>query len=457
LRSLIAVGGLYPPRILASTLLAILTTALVCWPVWPGLMSYDSLYAYRQSIEGIETADWPPMHDYLFYLSRRMTGGPGGLLATQAFVLFASVSAIIAMFARTEWRHLLGFALFVAGCFYFPTLLGTLIVNWKDVPLAAFGLLAVALWLLAVRYSSRLLLVLVALPLVVALGVRLNSLPLLLPFLVAFVVQPYGRAMRGARAIAMVVIVGSIAAASMSTLWRLPDLKRLPPLGHTLAGVQLWDLIGTSACAGKSLLPPSYTGDGALSVAELRALYDPRHIDLTVLRREGVKPLPTPPGDVTAELADAWKAAIRVYPGCYLHHRQTVFAYQMGFAERVFIPTHGGIDDNDYGIAFRNRDAAEARIHAIESGADRWARRPFWLFVFGAGAVFWAVAVRNRSAPVVLLLGLGAVLYVCTLIVLAPAADARYIFPSNIFCALLIAIALSSSGEGEAPARDSSQ
>ena len=437
---------------LASTLLALLTTALDCWPVWPGLMSYDSLYAYKQSIEGVEIADWPPMHDYLFYLSRRMTGGPGGLLAAQAFILFASSSAIIAMFTRSEWRHLLGFALFVACCFFFPTLLGTLIVNWKDVSLAAFGLLAMALWLLAVRYSSRLLLALVALPLVIAIGVRLNSLPLLLPFLVLLVVQPYGRAMRGARAIAMVVIVGSISAAYMSTLWRLPDLKRLPPLGHTFAGVQLWDLIGTSACAGKSLLPPSYTGDGALSVADLRALYDPRHIDLTVLRREGVKPLPIPPGDVSAELADAWKAAIREYPRCYLHHRQTVFAYQMGFAERVFIPTHGGIDNNVYGIAFRNRDAAEARIHAIETGADAWSRRPFWLFVFGAGAVFWVVVVRNRSAPVVLLVGLGAVLYVCTFIVLAPAADARYIFPSNIFCALLIAIAVSSSGEREAPA-----
>ena len=59
------------------------------------------------------------------------------------------------------------------------------------------GLLAIAFWLLAVRHSSRLLLAWVALPLMVALSVRLNSLPLLLPFLALLVIAPCGRAMRG--------------------------------------------------------------------------------------------------------------------------------------------------------------------------------------------------------------------------------------------------------------------
>ena len=141
---------LQAPRPLTGILLATLASLLVCGPVWPGLMSYDSLFAYSQSINGVEISDWPPMHDYLFYLSRRLTGGPGGLLAAQNLVLFFSASLVISMVARSRLLHLFGFALFVASCFYFPTLLGTLIVNWKDVPLASFGVLASALWQLAV-------------------------------------------------------------------------------------------------------------------------------------------------------------------------------------------------------------------------------------------------------------------------------------------------------------------
>ena len=444
LRTPLTDRDLQAPRALTGILVATLATLLICVPVWPGLMSYDSLLAYRQSIDGVEIADWPPMHDYLFYLSRRLTGGPGGLLAAQNFVLLFSASSIISMFARSRWQHLLGFALFVASCFYFPTLLGTLIVNWKDVPLASFGLLAIAFWLLAVRHSSRLMLTLVAVALTIALSVRLNSLPLLLPFLMLALLRPTGERRRDDRTIAAIVVVASIAIAYMSTMWRLPDLKRLPPLGHTFKGVQLWDLIGTSACAGTSLLPPAYSGQGALSVDELRAIYDPRHVDLTMLHRDGIKPLPTPADDSSAELAQAWRAAIRDHPICYLHHRQRVFEYQMGLADHVFLPTHAGIDANAYGISFRHPEAAAARINSVASGAEAWLRRPFWLYILAAIVTLLTVNGRKRSAPVAIALGLGAVLYAATFFFLAPAADARYIFPSNIFCALLLAIALAS-------------
>jgi hypothetical protein len=448
--TLVLVRDLESPRLLGGMVLAALAALLVCWPVWPGLMSFDSLLAYGQSIEGVQIADWPPMHDYLFYLSRMATGGPGGILAAQAFVLFFSASVIVSVFTQSRRRYLLGFALFVAMCFYFPTMLGTLIVNWKDVPLASFSLLAIALWLMAVRLSSRLLLALVSVPLTVAISVRLNSIPLVLPFLALLLLQPTGERRRGARTVACIVVVASISIAYASTLWRLPDMKRLPPLGHTFAGVQLWDIVGTSVCAGTNLLPQRYTGEVPLSIEDLRAIYDPRHIDLTLLPHAGARSLPRPDGAGYGELARAWEDAIRNHPLCYFHHRAAVFAHQMGFTEHIFIPTHGGIDANAYGISFRDPDAATARILSVATGADAWPRRPFWLYLVAAIATAFAVARGRNSVPVVLLLGLGAILYVASFTLLAPAADARYIFASNIYCALLLVVALVS--DSAAPA-----
>jgi len=313
--------------------------------------------------------------------------------------------------------------------------------------LASFSLLAIALWLVALQRSSRLMLIPLTGALVGALSVRLNSMPMLLPFLVAFLHQPVGAGRPGARVIASIVVVAAISVAYLSTVWRLPDMKPLPALGHTFAGVQLWDLVGISACADRNLLPPPRAGGAALSIDELRAAYDPRHVDLTLLPRESVQPLERPAAGTFAELARAWRSAVLAYPLCYLRHRLTVFQYQMGIAPQVFIATHGGIDANDFGISFRHPEAANAQIRSIESGADAWLRRPFWLYVLAAGATMLAVVNRWRSVPLVLILGSGALLYVASFFFLAPAADARYIFPSNIFCTLLLAITLPLIGE----------
>jgi len=119
----------------------------------------------------------------------------------------------------------------------------------------------------------------------------------------------------------------------------------------------------------------------------------------------------------------------------------------MGFAEHIFIPTHGGIDANNYDISFRHPESAAARIQFVVTGADAWLRRPFWLCFLAVGATVLVVAGRRQSAPVVLILASGALLYLASFFFLAPAADARYIFPSNAFCALLLAIALAQFGE----------
>ena len=75
------------PPWLALAISASVLTALACYPSWPGYMSYDSLLAYEQAVYGVRTALWPPLHTYMFQLSRMIGADSWGLFLVQTFVL----------------------------------------------------------------------------------------------------------------------------------------------------------------------------------------------------------------------------------------------------------------------------------------------------------------------------------------------------------------------------------
>ncbi len=146
--------GLCRPRFFLAFCLALMAAVFLCWPTWPGYMSYDPLFAWKESIYGIETSVWPPMQAYLSYLSRTLTGGPGGYFFGQVFILFFSISVTISMYVE---KLLAVIALFIINIFifcFFPTMLGVLGVIWKDVTTASFSLAGLMFWLLAVRFQS---------------------------------------------------------------------------------------------------------------------------------------------------------------------------------------------------------------------------------------------------------------------------------------------------------------
>lgn len=438
------VGG---PRPLLSALLGAFAALAICVPTWPGLMSFDSLYAYKQSITGVETAVWPPAHDYYMYLSRVLTGGPGGLFALQVFVLFASAASILAMLVGSRRGTVLSFLGLLVACFWFPTVLGTTIVSWKDVPLTSFCLLAVALWLSNQHRPARWKIVAVAVALAVGVAVRHNGLPLVVPFLVLLVWKPFPTPVRLGRTLAVVGVAAALALAFASTVWRLPDLQRLPPTDHALAPVQLWDLVGVSVCAGENLLPPSYQGS-SLSAAQLGVVYDPRHLNLTFQQLPGRTNLPELTAASGAETAQRWREVVPAHLGCYLHHRWNVFAEQLGLRPAVFYPTHGGIDQNPYGLALSHPRAASRVMTYVTSHADGPARRAVWIQLGAAFVLLWSWVLRRGAPLVPTALYLGGVAYIASLFFLAPAADARYIFPSNVFALLAVAMVLCAAVRG---------
>lgn len=425
------------PRGALVFVLAAIVSLLFCWPSWPGFMSFDSMFAYTESIDGIQTAVWPPMHAYLFYVSRHLGADVAGVFFAQAILLFYSAGLLLSMFIARTLSLVVAFLAFAALFVVFPTMWGTLAVLWKDVTTTSFALLGVALWLTAIQRRSFGWLAGAMLALSIGVALRYNALPLTFFIFVGMVAFPFGGIRRSrATAVAFGLLAAGLAFAYVSTTYRLPDFNKLPA-ARGFAGVQEFDLMGISVCAGHNYLPLGMSSGQPITVEQIGQLYDPRHVQLAFQIKPGIPALIET--DADGDVPRAWMAVVPKEFRCYLHHRLAVFTQQIGLAkEAVFYPTHGGIDANRYGIALAHPDAAQAFAgYIVRSANDPW-RRAAWLYGLAIGITFVATFAGGPGRILRLALLLGALAYPATLFFVGPAADARYVFPSNVFCALLI-------------------
>jgi hypothetical protein len=426
------------PRWLLSGLYAVLATAAVCWPAWPGMMSYDSLFAYEQARDGVTTMTWPPMHAYLFYLSRAAGADTWGLFLLQTFLLFFAGGLCINLLARRRGWAIAALAAYALGFVYVPELLGSATVQWRDVTTTSFTLAGLAAWLVAARYRTAWPLAAAALAFGVATALRYNTIVLLVPFMALMLWRPFLDAgpARRARAIAAASLAVALGLAWASTHWRLPDLKRTPGVPQ-FAATQQFDLIGISACADRTWLPPTLTSNWPMTPRQIRIAYDPRHLNRAFREIPGQPRILSQ--DPSREVSRIWPAAVKANPGCYLKHRAAVFVEQMGMARAgVFYPSNPDIIANPYGLTAAH-PGAMARItsYIAVRSAEIW-RRPFLVYLLAPLAVGVLWAARNRSRTLFLALLTGAYAYPAALFFAGPAADARYIFPSSVVCVLIL-------------------
>lgn len=430
------------PPWLAMAIFAAVLTAPVCYPSWPGYMSYDALLAYEQAVQGIQTALWPPLHSYMFQVSRLIGAETWGLFLVQTFALLFGASLIIHVLTPRRplaWTLCLFFA---GGLVFFPTLLGTLLAQWRDVPTAAFALLGVGLWLAAAQARSIPLLALGIVSLSLSIGLRYNAFVLVGPAIMLMVWRPFldrGPAW-GPRSVALVLLIAGLGGVWASSQWRLPDGVPLPN-AQNFAATQQFDLIGVSACAGDNYLPRAVTNGRPITVAQIRKAYDPRHLLMTLQAKPGVPAMVET--SANGAIKETWGAVMLREPGCYLAHRAAVAVEQMGMARgEVFYPTHGAIDANRFGLALRHPAQSQAVVAYIRSHADETARRPWVLYVLALTLGLLAAVLARPFALTILALLAGAFGYPALLFLAGPAADARYIFPSSIFCLVIALVSL---------------
>lgn len=433
-----------PPWLLLAIFAAVGTVA-ICSPAWPGYMSYDSLFAYEQGLFGIQTSLWPPVHAYMFRISHALGADTWGVFLVQTFVLLFGASIFLHVTAASRRAAWILCAGFLAALAYFPTLWGTLFAHWRDVPTASFAVLGLGLWAAAAQRRSAPLLAGAIAAFCLSLSLRYNGFPLITFVLAMMLWRPFlGVQPDAERAIRWRLVVGMVVGvlvAWASTQWRLPDLARLPK-PHSWAGTQVFDVVGVSACADHNYLPPKLTAGQTITPVQIRKAYDPRHMNITLAPKPGVPEFVRAPA--REEVRQTWRRLMIEETGCYLAHRTLVFQEQMGMMrEGVFYPVHSGIDANAFGLELRHPALAQAVATYIARNADDLWRRPFVLYAAAAMLTVALLWTRRSEALVALAMLFGSVSYLFVLFIAAPAADARYIFPPNIFCLLIILMAVS--------------
>lgn len=405
----------------------------------PGFMSFDSLLFYKQAVDGVTRSTWPPMYAYLIRVTRWLGGGYGALFLAQNAALFSFGGFIVLRLSGgSRLRRLVALAIFMAAFIAVPPLLGSVIVLWNVVPVAAFMLAGAAFQLVGVQSGRWAWGVAASLAYAVCFALRYDSIFLIAPLMLALLAFPAGgRSGLGGRGAVWAATAVGFTVAYLSFSHRLPDFRALPP-NAGVRTIQTFDLIGVSARCGENFLAPAMNAGGPMSLADIRAHYDPRHLNLSVAARPGLRAIPKADA---AQVNASWWRAVGAHPGCYLQHRWAVFVEQMGAAPGgLFYATHGGIDANPYGFTLDNPAKAAEFAQGISAAADHPLRRPIWLYV---GALAAVLALRRDARLVPLgLLTLGAFAYAASHLFVSAAADARYIFASNVVCAAVIAVAL---------------
>lgn len=415
--------------------MAIFCAFLVSLSVWPGLMSWDSLFAYKQMIDGITSSAYPPVMSYVWLITDQLISGPGGMLILQNLLIFCSVGTILYCLnvGTIAAAAALGILLFSA------VIVGPMLVIWKDIGMSAFLIASVAMMVLAVTSHRRALLLVAFLFMAVGAGYRLNSLPAIAPLAFALVLcylnikSKSFKLIRAAIGSSIVfMLIALIAFLSLS--YRLPDFKKLP-LGFNAGWVAAYDLLGMSACLGENLLPAPFFAE-PMSIETLRAIYHPEHVQLSFDMSSGGNPklLQTEGLQAAAdELPTIWSDAIKSYPGCYIIHRVELLKFMLGLNQgSVFYITHGGIDPNEYGIQIQFTPLTHRVLGYMNSSAQpgialkNLLARGWFLMILACISLTVLLVRQSQYFLFGALLFASAILYLAGNVFVLPAGDARY-------------------------------
>jgi hypothetical protein len=427
--------------------LALTLNFFVALAVWPGFMSWDSLFALKQLRQGITVSAYPPVVSYVWYLPDHLIPGPGGMLLLQNGILLGAVGLFLYSFRARILLSMGLLVLFVAT----PIILGPMLVVWKDIGMSAFLALAVALIVYASRKKSLTLLTFGFVSLVIGGCYRLNAFPALLPIgLAGLLVLREIRPEANWRRLMSIYAAGGVFAflvIALSVSFRLPDLRPLPRVFNSNM-TQIHGLLGMSVCLGENLVPPEFFLRPA-SMSDLERVYKPQHSQLSFTNGnpEFMQYTGFPR---VSDLAARWRHAVISHPLCYLKQRLDVLAYLLGANKgAVFYPTHPLIDENDLGIKMQPTVLTQRLVGYIERAAQpAWglpnalARGWFWGLL--AAVCCLALYIRRRPAwPLAALIYTSGVLYLAGSFFVVPAADARYAHWYVVTCFLSVALAIS--------------
>ncbi len=418
---------------------------------WPGLMSFDSAYAWWQA-RGGETTDItsPAMID-LWHLCDALHTGPGLLFAFHLALFWSGLALII---RALDCRRLAGLS-FMAMVAFAPAIWLLRAHVWTDVGLMAVLTLAAGALANAQRDGRRVWLMTVLPLLLYAVALRHNALPAVLPMAVWYVwllmriATPHAAAARRASLAGAHTEIRSVPASAPS--WRVVGIVALMIVLGLFAGAAAinarvdrhvplwpslaqWDLAAVSVATGKMVLPTWMLGPG-MNVAELRAAFrDWSNTPMLQNTQHGMRdPLHGFSDTELNELRRDWLAAIRDHPRAWLAHRWRLTCALFGTHARdwprelIFVDAEFQYRDNPP-VAGNTTLLHRGLMAAAEQLRSSFVLAAWPYLLIGLIALPWAWRRRREIAgSSALILMASAWLYALPQTLLAPAAELRYL------------------------------
>lgn len=241
-----------------------------------------------------------------------------------------------------------------------PVVLGPIVVVWKDVAFAASLAAASALLYSAEDCSTdarrNLLLGVAILMIFCGMAYRFNGVAGAFPLLAWWVFLCINNRILTMKTIGVLAIKGILLTLMLFSLvsllnrYRIPSFEPLMPR-TSFTAIQIYDLIGMSAIEGRSVFSLQDIHEYDPKVGEYAAqIYSSTQINLTAAADHEGKFTELFKSGPQA-ISHAWWKSVTSYPISYFSHRWAVFQQLIGCtSNKVFYPTHGGIDQNEYGI-----------------------------------------------------------------------------------------------------------
>jgi len=411
----------------------------------PGFMSFDSLQQYRQVHKIIPmTTAHPPIMAYTW-----------GVLEE----IFKSVSALFWFHQLIYWSGLIIFACVIFSSFwtrvliiiflgFWPPLIISTLHVWKDVGMLACLLLSFSALLAYSKFEGKFWIIIAIASMFYATAVRINGfipvfiLSLCLCYLIAqkkgfSSYKLYFSSFFGALALLVIFFIG------------ISLINKNIQKSYGLGTLLVWDIAAVSIDRDVNLFP-SYLG-GASEPELMEKVKKNNSNEANYHVFSVISPYPEPA--YHSRLIRDWVTIVFENPVEYLKHRFHVFLSLSGVHVKgaVYYPFHPGIDENEFGLNFKNMTDVEMwkTLGFFSKIASYPIYQAFYYYLLGIFVIFIGVLRIIRGSEyreqyiVATGLSVSGLLNAISLFFIATAADFRYItwsIEAAVLSACLIAV-----------------
>jgi hypothetical protein len=406
---------------------------------YPGFMSYDTLHALRGARNGVTDSMWPPMVSYVWRIIDRISNNPSAMHFSQIFLLLLSIFSIVVMITKKITTATVCLIIYLS----IPAILGTLAVIWKDVLMAGFLLSSFALILCIrhIKHPTMIIFLSLLTLFLLFLGVcsRHNAIFAAVPliFFLAWTLCLFSatRYITLSTLLLGLTLTGTIFFTKIQLdHYSLPTFVRLNSSQETfILTVRVLDIAGASVCLGRSLFTSI---DPTLSVVEIKRLYDPRHINLSLGLLNKIH--------IDSRITQIWLSTAVHHPLCFFSHKAHLSKYLLGFNHGdQFLITAPSIDKNEYGYELADSSLRESIVTYIRTASQYSYLKPWFLYGMALALLIYRSWKKTRTIEEDVLV-LSAFLYLMSLIVFGNAADARLVFYTTTTLSIVIFISMKS-------------